>query len=204
MVALGGRVQQDRVRDRRVGVGRWPRRRRLLTPIAASAGSEDPHAEIFTGVEASNNAVSGYLGGGYAFGKGLYEPGWRLRARRQPRPLRLSRAPCSAAARTSTPPLTARRVSPPCSSAIRSVAADLTLKLFAGAEAEDQDISPRDPRNSVQGSAVGVEGSGRELVRPLARMVCLCSMPPMAPRSRSIGALPVSAGALRPNLRARA
>ena len=26
-----------------------------------------------TGIEASNNAVSGYLGAGYAFGKGLYE-----------------------------------------------------------------------------------------------------------------------------------
>jgi hypothetical protein len=29
------------------------------------------HAEIFTGLEASNDAISRYLGGGYAFGKGL-------------------------------------------------------------------------------------------------------------------------------------
>ncbi len=44
----------------------------------------------------------------------------------------------------------------PSSSAIR-FRRDATslLKLFAGAEAEDQDISPRDPSNSVQGSAVG-------------------------------------------------
>ena len=46
----------------------------------ASAAAQDPHAEIFTGIEASNNATSGYLGAGYAFGKGLYQPGWRLRA----------------------------------------------------------------------------------------------------------------------------
>jgi hypothetical protein len=46
----------------------------------ASAAAQDPHAEIFTGLEASNNAISGYLGAGYAFGKGLYEPGWRVRA----------------------------------------------------------------------------------------------------------------------------
>jgi hypothetical protein len=31
----------------------------------------------------------------------------------------------------------------------------VTLKLFAGAEAEDQDVSPRDPSNRVQGSAFG-------------------------------------------------
>ena len=36
--------------------------------------------EIFTGFEASDNYASGYLGGGYAFGKGLYAPGWRLRS----------------------------------------------------------------------------------------------------------------------------
>jgi len=30
-------------------------------------------------------------------------------------------------------------------------------KLFAGVEAEDQSISPRDPANAVQGSAVGLK-----------------------------------------------
>jgi hypothetical protein len=33
----------------------------------------------------------------------------------------------------------------------------LFLKLFAGVEAEDQSITPRDPENSVQGSAVGLK-----------------------------------------------
>jgi hypothetical protein len=31
------------------------------------------------------------------------------------------------------------------------------VKLFAGVEAEDQNITPRDPENSVQGSAVGLK-----------------------------------------------
>lgn len=31
------------------------------------------------------------------------------------------------------------------------------MKLFAGVEAEDQNITPRDPENSVQGSAVGLK-----------------------------------------------
>lgn len=46
----------------------------------ACAQAQDPRSEIFTGIEASNNATTGYLGAGYAFGKGLYEAGWRLRA----------------------------------------------------------------------------------------------------------------------------
>jgi hypothetical protein len=50
----------------------------LFLASLASAAAQDPHAEIFTGLEASNNAISGYLGAGYAFGKGLYEPGWRV------------------------------------------------------------------------------------------------------------------------------
>src|SRR5262249_20802469 len=33
----------------------------------------------------------------------------------------------------------------------------LIVKLFAGVEAEDQRISPRDPANSVQGTAVGLK-----------------------------------------------
>lgn len=52
----------------------------LLLASLASAAAQDPHSEIFTGLEASNNAVSGYLGAGYAFGKGLYERGWPVRA----------------------------------------------------------------------------------------------------------------------------
>ena len=47
----------------------------LLVASLVSAAAQDPHSEIFTGLEASNNAISGYLGAGYAFGKGLYERG---------------------------------------------------------------------------------------------------------------------------------
>jgi hypothetical protein len=54
----------------------------LAALTTASQGQADPgpNSEIFTGLEATDNAMSGYLGAGYAFGKGLYESGWRLRA----------------------------------------------------------------------------------------------------------------------------
>ena len=80
MSTLGGRVQHAYssrlTREARriclLGAG-------LLLASLAPAAAQDPHAEIFTGLDASNNAVSGYLGAGYAFGKGLYAPGWRVR-----------------------------------------------------------------------------------------------------------------------------
>jgi hypothetical protein len=43
----------------------------LLLASLVSAAAQDPHTEIFTGLEASNNAITGYLGAGYAFGKTL-------------------------------------------------------------------------------------------------------------------------------------
>ena len=51
-----------------------------LAPPRACAESEAPRNEFFTGFEASDNYASAYLGGGYAFGKGFYAPGWRLRS----------------------------------------------------------------------------------------------------------------------------
>ena len=51
----------------------------LVSP-RAFAESDAPRNEIFTGFEVSDNYASAYLGGGYAFGKGLYAPGWRLRS----------------------------------------------------------------------------------------------------------------------------
>ena len=51
-----------------------------LVPPRAYAESETPRNEFLTGFEASDNYASAYLGGGYAFGKGLYAPGWRLRS----------------------------------------------------------------------------------------------------------------------------
>ena len=81
MFTLGGRVQQayrlrltrEATRISLLGAG-------LLLASTASAVADDPRSEIFTGLEASNNAISGYLGAGYAFGKGLYASGWRIRA----------------------------------------------------------------------------------------------------------------------------
>jgi hypothetical protein len=51
-----------------------------LASPSAVAESDAPRNEIFTGFEVSDNYASAYLGGGYAFGKGLYAPGWRLRS----------------------------------------------------------------------------------------------------------------------------
>ena len=81
MFTLGGRVQHayrlrlthEATRNCLLGAG-------LLLASLALAAAQDPHAEIFTGLDASNYALSGYLGAGYAFGKGLYAPGWRVRA----------------------------------------------------------------------------------------------------------------------------
>src|SRR5262245_47514700 len=52
----------------------------LFLASLLSAAAKDPHSEIFTGLEAGNNAISGFLGAGCAFGKGLYKAGWRVRA----------------------------------------------------------------------------------------------------------------------------
>jgi hypothetical protein len=154
VIALGGRVQQDwlGIVGSALVAGLAAA---LLTPIAASAGSKDPHAEIFTGVEASNNAVSGYLGGGYAFGKGLYESGWRLRAVGS-----LGRYDYQGTLFGAGTDLDTTFDGEASFAAVlvgyqirRGTA---TIKLFAGAEAEDQDISPRDPSNRVQGRAAGV------------------------------------------------
>ena len=51
-----------------------------LLAETAYVAPDAPRAEFFTGFEASDNNASGYVGG-YAFGKGLYEKGLRLRAR---------------------------------------------------------------------------------------------------------------------------
>ena len=54
----------------------------LLAMLAGPVRAEPdaPHTEMFTGFETSDNYTSGYVGGGYAFGKGLYDAGFRLRA----------------------------------------------------------------------------------------------------------------------------
>jgi hypothetical protein len=47
-------------------------------PVAL-AQTYQPTAELFTAFEVSDNYASVYVGGSTALGKGLYEPGFRLR-----------------------------------------------------------------------------------------------------------------------------
>ena len=100
--------------------------------------------------------TSGYLGAGYAFGKGLYQPGWRLRAvgalgRYDYRGTLFG----SGADISTTFDGEASYGAALLGYQFRTQA--LIVKLFAGVEAEDQNITPRDPENSVQGSAVGLK-----------------------------------------------
>jgi cellulose biosynthesis protein BcsS len=142
---------------------RRPSRCCLCDKRAATARAEPPlyvddapHAELFTGFDASDNSVGGYLGAGYAFGKGLYESGWRLRAVGAFGSYHFGGS------------LTVRGVQIPTDfDGDDSYGAaligyqlrrqSLFLKFFAGIEAEDQHIVPHDPNNSVQGSEVGLK-----------------------------------------------
>ena len=63
-----------------IGVGAWLRVSGAgglsflglcLFAAVASAQSDPPRTEIFTGFEASDNYASGYVGAGYAFGRGF-------------------------------------------------------------------------------------------------------------------------------------
>jgi hypothetical protein len=51
-----------------------------LAAPPALAAEDGPTTEIFTGIGVEENSTQGYVGAGFAFGKGLYAPGWRLRA----------------------------------------------------------------------------------------------------------------------------
>ena len=126
-----------------------------LLAAAARAEPQMPHIEFFTGFEASDNYASGYVGGGYAFGKGLYEKGWRLRAVGS-----LGRYHYDGTL------LTDGVYVPTHFNGEAAFAAALVgyqfmpgaviVKLFAGIEAEDQRIAPPGPNNSVQGSEIGL------------------------------------------------
>jgi hypothetical protein len=154
---LGGRVQhayrsrltREAARICLLGAG-------LLLASLAPAAAQDPHAEIFTGLDASNNATTGYLGAGYAFGKGLYAPGWRVRAvgslgRYDYRGTLFGGGSDLGTSFDGDASYGAALLG------YQFRADALIVKLFAGVEAEDQSISPRDPANAVQGSAVGLK-----------------------------------------------
>ena len=121
----------------------------------APAAAQDPHAEIFTGLDASNNAVSSYLGAGYAFGKGLYAPGWRVRAVGSLGSYDYRGTLFGGGSDLSTT-FDGDASYGAALLGYQFRADTLIVKFFAGVEAEDQRISPRDPDNAVQGSAVGL------------------------------------------------
>lgn len=127
-----------------------------LSAWAASAAPDAPRTEYFTGFEVSDNYASGYVGGGYAFGKaGLYEQGFRLRAV----------GAYGGYHYVGTLPVNGTSVPTIFDGQDAYLAAligyqfrpgHFIVKLFAGIEAEDQMIVPHDPNNSVQGSALGL------------------------------------------------
>lgn len=128
----------------------------VLVAGRADAGPRDPHTEIFAGIGAESNSVSGYLGVGYAFGKGLYESGWRVRAVGSLGAYDYRGTLFGAGSELATTfDGEARYGAALVGYQFRREA--LFLKLFAGFEAEDQAITPHDPENSVQGSAVGAK-----------------------------------------------
>lgn len=46
----------------------------------AAAGEREPRIDVFSGIEATANAASGYVGGSVTLGNSLYDPGVRLKA----------------------------------------------------------------------------------------------------------------------------
>lgn len=128
-----------------------------LAPPAACAQSDAPRNEFFSGFELSDNYASVYLGGGYAFGKGLFAPGWRLR----------SVASYGRYRYDGTLPAGVDTVAVEFDGEEYFGSAlvgyqfhprgNLVVKLFAGIESDSQIISPHDPHNSVQGSALGLK-----------------------------------------------
>jgi len=130
----------------------------LCLPAAtATAAPDAPRTEYFTGFDLSDNYVSGYVGGGYAFGKaGLHEPGFRLRAVGAYGRYHYDGTLLAGGVAL---PITFEGEDAYLAALIgyQIHAGGSVLKLFAGIEAEDQNINPRDPNNSVQGSALGLK-----------------------------------------------
>ena len=127
----------------------------VLTAANAFAQAEQPRVEFFTGLEVNDNSLGGYAGTGYAFGKGLYDSGWRARAVGS---LGLYHYDGSLPVGGAELPT---RFDGDYSFIAALIgyqfrAGRLITKLFVGIEAENQHIVPRDPRNAVQGSELGL------------------------------------------------
>jgi hypothetical protein len=114
-----------------------------------------PMNELFSGFDLGGNATSGYLGGGTSFGKGLWTPGWRARAVGS-----LGRYDYDSSLMLGGD--SHRQNFDGNDGFIAALAGyqfqkgRATYQLFAGIEAEDQNVSPDDPSNPVQGHALGV------------------------------------------------
>lgn len=151
----GGSIAGERSAARTRGA-LWPAAV-LVATLAQPAFAEPdtPHWEMSSGFEASNNYASGYVGGGYAFGKGLYAPGWRVRAVGAYGRYRYDGSLFDGRDYVGTTfdgevGFAAAMIG------YQFRPGAVTLKLFAGLEAEDQHIEPHDPNNSVQGTELGL------------------------------------------------
>jgi hypothetical protein len=120
----------------------------------ARAEPDAPHTELFTGIETSDNYTSGYVGGGYAFGKGLYAPGLRLRAvgaygRYDYDGALFDGSNYVATTFDGQDSFAAALIG------YQFRPGAVIVKLFGGIAVEDQHIVPHDPNNAVQGTEVG-------------------------------------------------
>ena len=138
--------------SRKRGGGGWFSGPRL--PPTASGQPDAVRTELFTGFEATDNDASGYLGAGYAFGKGLCAPGFRIRVVGASGATIIEGSLSSTAYRFRTT-FDGHRTFGAALLGYQFRPNPLIPKLFAGIEGEDQDIVPHDPDNSVQGSALG-------------------------------------------------
>jgi len=119
---------------------------------AALAGSDAPTTEIFAGVEGNDNSTQGYVGAGYAFGNGLYAAGFRLRAVGAFGGYTYQ----SALGDSAHADFDGKDAFGSVLIGYQFGDGSTVFRVFAGIEAENQDITPHDPNNSVQGSAVGL------------------------------------------------
>jgi Cellulose biosynthesis protein BcsS len=153
-------VQGERIAAVSGAAGAWPAAWLIAVLLAslaqpAFAEPDPPHWETFSGFEASNDYTNGYVGGGYAFGKGLYEPGWRLRTVGA-----YGRYHYDGTLFDGSDYLgTTFQGQVGFASALIGYQfrpGRTTVKLFAAFEAEDQHIEPHDPNKAVQGTELGL------------------------------------------------
>jgi hypothetical protein len=126
-----------------------------LVASDACAQSYPPDAELFSGIEVSDNYASVYVGGTTALGKGLYEPGFRLRAVGSVGRYHYDGTLLTAGTYVPTT-FDGEDAFLAALAGYQFRKGALITKLFAGLEGEDQHIAPHDPNNAVQGSKLGL------------------------------------------------